>query len=223
MRTYSALAGLICLTGCFPVFAHPTRVNPGFQLSEFTSIALISDSAGEPKRAVLSVLPSIDFEAALGIRDTSRDSGPGLRIAASGGLSGYGGSLYLEFPRDQFGDFDVGVGIAGHHGAASLWTPYVQFGRAEDEDMSWFVRNGVAFATPLDSSRASALWIPTVGIVRHRLYRDATLFLSAVVGAQQSVDRPCFFDCTSSAVRTLVMLGASVSFTLMTPYRPDRR
>lgn len=223
MRTFSALVGLLCLTGCFPVFAHPTRVRSGFQLSEYTSVALISDSTGDPKREVLTALPSIDVEAALGIRDTSRNDGPGFRLALSGGLSGYGGSAYVELPRNQFGGFDVGVGVAGHRGASLLWTPYVQVGRVEDADMSWFLRNGIAFATPLDSARASVLWIPTVGIVRHRPSREATIFLSAVVGAQQPVERPCFFDCTSSALRTLVMLGASLSFTIMTPYRSDRR
>jgi hypothetical protein len=223
MRRSTLLAGLIGLTGCFPVLAHPTRVESGLQLSTYSSLSLVSDSSSDPQRVAYSILPSFDFEASLGIRDTSRDDSMGLRLAASGGLSGYGASAYVELPRDQFGSFDVGVGIAGHHATASVWTPYVQLGRFESEDMSWFVRNGVAFAAASDSSRWSVLWIPTVGIVRHRPYRDAALFLSAVVGAQQGIERPCFFDCTDAFFRTQVMLGASVSFTLMTPYRPDRR
>jgi hypothetical protein len=223
MRCYTVLVGLTCFTGCFPVLAHPTRVESGFKLSSFTSVSLVSDSTGEPSRATYTVLPSIDFEASLGIRDTSRIDGPGLRLAASGGLSGLGASAYLEWPRDQFGDFDLGFGIAGHGGALNTWTPYLQVGRYESEDMSWFVRNGVTFATSSDSTNWAVLWVPTVGIVRHRPYRDAALFLSAVVGSQQAVDGPCFFSCEGPTMRTRVMLGASVSFTLMTPYRPDRR
>lgn len=223
MRNSSAVVGLVCLTGCFPVLAHPTRVEPGFKLSNFTSVSLVSDSTGEPRRQTYVVLPSIDFEASLSVRDTSRLDGPGLRLAASGGFSGFGASAYVEWPRDQFGDLDLGFGVAGHGGALTSWTPYLQLGRYESEDMSWFVRNGVMFATGSDSTNWAVLWIPTVGIVRHRSFRDAALFLSAVVGKQRALDGPCFFTCDGHAMRTQVMLGASLSFTLMTPYRPDRR
>ena len=223
MRIYSTLAGLICLTGCYPVLAHPTRAESGFRLTSFGSFALVSDSSEDDGRRTLVFVPSIDFEASLGIRDTSRNDGVGLRVAANGGLSGYGGSAYLEVPRDLFGSVDVGVGIAGHGGALTLWTPYLQFGRYESEDMSWFVRNGIAFTAKADSSEASVLWVPTVGIVRHRSSRDAALFLSAVVGRQPLLEGPCLFACSGPSMRTLVMVGASLSFTLMTPYRPERR
>lgn len=223
MRYYSVLAALACLTGCFPVLAHPTRVESGFKLTSHASFSLVSDSTGEPRRETYVFVPSIDFEASLGIRDTSRVDGPGLRLAAAGGLSGFGGSAYVELPREQFGDFDFGFGIAGHGGALTMWTPYLQLGRHESDDMSWFVRNGVTFATGSDSTNWAVLWVPTVGIVRHRSYRDASLFLSAVVGHQDAVASPCFFTCDGPTMRTRVMVGASLSFTLMTPYRPDRR
>ena len=223
MRAHSALVVLTCVTGCYPVLSHPTRVEGGFKLTSFTSISLVSDSSTSEGRTKFVAMPSVDFETALGIRDTSRSDGAGLRLALSGGLSGFGASAYLELPRDQFGDFDVGFGVAGNGGVITVWTPYVQFGRYESEDMSWFVRNGVAFASTADSLQGSVLWVPTVGIVRHRLYRDAALFLSAVVGSQPLREGPCFFTCDGPSMRTLVMLGASVSFTLMTPYRPDRR
>lgn len=220
---FAAFALGILLTGCFPVMAHPTRVEPGLRLTPIASIALIVDSSGAGGPVTHAVVPSLDFEASLAVRDSFRVDGPGLRLSAAAGMSGYGGAAYAELPRDQFGDFDVGVGLAAHRGALKLWTPYVQFGRHEAEDMSWFLRNGIAFAAPLDSARWSVLWIPTVGVARHRSNRIATLFLSAVIGRQQDVDRPCFFDCQSAFVRTQVMLGSSLSFTLMTPYRPDRR
>ena len=223
MRSSVAVAAVFWLAGCYPVFSHPTRVDPGFRLASYASVSLVSDSSIEEGRTRLAAMPSIDFEASLGVRDTSRDNGYGLRLAASGGFSGFGVSTYVELPRGNFGMFDTGVGLAVHGGVLSMWTPYVQFGRHEDEDMSWFVRNGVAFVTPADSSRRSVLWLPTVGIARHRPYRDSALFLSAVVGNQQLLDGPCYFSCEGPSLRTLVMVGASVSFTLMTPYRPDRR
>ena len=223
MRYYSVLAALACLTGCVPVLAHPTRVEAGFKLTSHASFSLVSDSTGEPRRETYVVVPSIDFEASLGLRDTSRVDGPGVRLAASGGFSGFGASAYVEWPRDQAGDFDLGFGIAGHGGALVSWTPYLQFGRHESEDMSWFLRNGVTFATRPDTTYWAVLWIPTVGIVRHRSHRDAVLFLSAVIGHQRAVASPCFFTCDGATMRTRVMVGASLNFTLMTPYRPDRR
>jgi hypothetical protein len=228
MRNYSLLAGLVCVTGCYPVLVHKTRVEPGFQVSTVLNLAFVTDSAGQTGDVARGVVPSFDLEASVGIRDSSRDNGPGLRLSAFAGLGGYGGSAYVEAPRSLIGDFDLGFGLAGLHGGVSLWTPYVQIGRAHREDLSWFVRNGVAFGTPSDSADGAVVWIPTVGIFRHRAQRDASLFISAVVGRQQRVERAClFFDCLSSYsnsfVRTQVMLGASLSFTLMTPYRPDRR
>ena len=223
MRASFALAAVVAIAGCYPVFSHPTRVDPGFRLASFASVSLVSDSSVAEGRTRLSAMPSIDFEASLGVRDTSRDDGFGLRLAASGGFSGFGVSTYVELPRGNVGTFDTGIGIALHGGVMSMWTPYGQFGRHESEDMSWFVRNGIAFVTPADSGERAVLWLPTVGIVRHRPYRDAALFLSAVVGRQPLRDGPCYFSCEGPSLRTLVMVGASVSFTLMTPYRPDRR
>lgn len=224
MRSFLALLGLPALAGCFPVLA---RVESGFRLAAISSFAIVSDSGAESGDVARAVVPSFDLEASLGIRDTSRDYGPGLRLAASAGLGGYGGSAYVELPRDQFGDLDVGIGVATHHGALSLWSPYLQLGRREGQDMSWFLRNGVSFAAPADSSDWSILWVPTVGIALHRPSRDAGLFLSAVIGRQQRVERACFFfECFSysnSFVRTQVMIGASVSFTLLSRHVPDRR
>ena len=223
MRRRLALLGIIGLTVCIPVFAHPTRVESGFQLAPFSSLALVKDSMPVSGEATYSVLPSVDFEMSLGIRDTSRDDGPGLRLALDAGFSGYGGSAYVEWPRDQFGGWDVGAGLSLHRNVASFLTPYVQLGRFESEDLSWFVRNGVTFAAPSDSTRWSVLWIPTVGVVRHRMFQQHALFLSAIVGSQRAVEQPCFFDCETSYLRTRVMLGASFSFTLLTPYRPGVR
>lgn len=209
---YTALA---VLTGCYPVFAHPTRVESGAKLSSFTSFALVSDSGREDGRRNLLFVPSIDFEASLGIRDTSRSDGPGLRLAASGGLSGWSGSVYMEAPRDRFGPVDAGLGFTAYGGAGPLWSTYVQFGRRESDEMSWFLRNGVAFDARTDSAESAVLWVPTVGIVRHRLYREATIFLSAIVGRQLLYQGPCFFTCSGPAIRTLAMVGASMSFTIL--------
>jgi hypothetical protein len=226
MRVLIALAGSLGVTGCFPVFAHPTRVASAFQISATSTLGFVTDSAGQTGDVARGLLPVFDLEASLGIRDSTRDDGPGLRLSASAGFSGYGGSAYVEAPRDLFGTLDLGVGLAGHRGGVSFWTPYMQLGRQYQQDLSWFVRNGVAFATSADSTDGAVVWIPTVGIVRQRTRSNSAFFLSAVVGRRQRVERAClFFECFSysnSFVRTQVMLGASLGVTL-TPYRPDRR
>ena len=225
MRIPVALAALFGVTGCFPVFAHPTRVESAFQVSATSTLGFVTDSAGQTGDVTRGLLPVIDLEASLGMRDSTREDGLGLRLSVSAGLSGYGGSAYFEAPRELFGAIDLGVGLAGHHGGISFWTPYLQFGRQYQQDRSWFVRNGVAFTTTTDSTDGAVVWIPTVGIVSQRARGNGALFLSAVVGRQQRVERTClFFECFSysnSFVRTQVMLGVSLGVTL-TP-RPDRR
>jgi hypothetical protein len=218
MRIFRALAFLTAVSGCYPIIAHPTRVESGMKLTTLSSFAMVSDSAAGDERRSLAVVPSIDVEAALGIRDTTRTDGTGLRISAFAGFSGYGGSVYLEAPREFLGSFDAGAGVAAHAGFGGVWTPYVQFGRREDEEMSWFVRNSAAFTARHDSTAAAVVWIPTVGIVRQRSNRENVMFLSAVVGRQPLYQGPCLFACEGPSLRTLVMVGASLSFSLMRRY-----
>ena len=60
-------------------------------------------------------------------------------------------------------------------------------------------------------------------VLAHPTRVESGFSLTNVVGNQPLAEGPCFFARSGPPMRTLVMLGASLSFTLMTPYRPDRR
>ena len=117
----------------------------------------------------MALLPSLDLEASLGIRDTSAgDPGFGLRIAGRVGIAGYGGAAYAELPRAWIGDIDAGVGVQLHHSRLTMFMPYFQVGTMRGTGSSWFLRNGVVRIAPGDSADQTLLWIPTVGWYRHR-------------------------------------------------------
>ncbi len=220
----AALAGVVTLSACFPVMAHPTRVESGMRLGTVAGFSFGSDSIGETGQIDPVIVPSLDIELALGIRDTTREDGPGLRLSAAAGMSGFGGSVYVEYPRESLGSLDGGVGLAAHRGALRVIMPYAQFGRHEDRDRAWFVRNGIAIVAPRDSAGTRLAWIPTVGFSTRDQRSDKSIYLSAVFGGEQRVERACvLFSClrySNSYTRTTLIVGASISLLLSTPGYP---
>ena len=214
-------AGWLCgiaVAGCFPALAHPTRVEPGLRLGAVLGASFGTDS-GDSGDLTHVVIPSIDLELALGIRDTSRAGAAGLRIAGMAGFRGLGASLYAEAPRPWLGGLDAGLGFAAHHGQMKLRMPYVQFGGANGSGSSWFIRNGLAWVADRDSSRWNALWVPSVGFWRRfGGHRDGAVWVSGVIGHQPRIERDCFFfECfsgSSSFLRTSVIFGMTYSLPL---------
>lgn len=211
--TLPCLATLV-FSACVPILAHPTRVNPGFEVGTYYTFGIAADSGAQGES---SVLPSIDLELAVGIRDPSRDTGPSLRVSASGGFSGSGVGAYTEFPREWLGDLDAGAGFAIHYGASTSMMPYLQVGRRLGEDYSWFVRNTAAFIRA-DSGTRSALWIPTIGLSRHTTGRagNVDVFASAIIGPQQPFST-CLFWCEPSSSRMRAMAGVALRLVLDSP------
>ena len=224
MRRLFASGLLASIAGCYPALVHPTRVESAFRLGAAVSVSLVSDSASiAPDGRVqdeVTVLPSVDLQASLGIRDTSAGSpGLGLRLAAVLGLGGYGGSAYVELPRVWAGDIDAGVGVDLHRSALRVVMPYVQFGAMRGSASSWFVRNGVARVAARDSTEWKLLWLPTAGWYRHRRNGfDGGLYLTAVIGNQPLVVRECIlFGCFAygnAFMRTFLIFGTTVTFPL---------
>jgi hypothetical protein len=217
-----AFAALLFVGGCYPTTVHPTRVDPTFRLGAALAVSVIYDSSdGSPDAERVSI-PSLDLEASLGIRDRSlREPGIGLRFSGTVGISGFGGSAYAEVPRAWGGDVDAGVGIQLHRGSVHLFMPYAQFG-TQGTESSWFLRNGVAWVTPRDSTRWQPVWVPTVGFYQHRQGgSNRGLFLTAVIGNQPLVKRDCFlfecFDGGSAYTRTILIFGATTSFVVDGP------
>ena len=221
-----ALAPLTFVAGCFTTVVHPTRVNSEFRLGTALSISVVSDSSTSvesgPTEAKTTTLATLDLDASIGIRDTAvGDPGFGLRISGRVGLGGYGGSAYAELPRAWAGAIDAGFVVQLHRGAVDMVMPYVQVGSMRGTESSWFLRNAAARVTAGDSTDWKLLWLPTVGWYRHRRSGfEGGLYLSAVIGNQPRVDRPCIlFDCLNSesggGVRTFLIFGMTVSYPLV--------
>jgi hypothetical protein len=193
-------------------------VDPGLRLGAVLGASFGTDS-GDSGDLTNVVIPSVDLELALGIRDTSSASAAGFRIAGMAGFRGLGASLYAEAPRPWLGGLEAGFGFAAHRGQMNLRMPYLQFGGTSESGSSWFIRNGLAWVAHRDSSHWSTLWVPTVGFWR-RLgrHRDGAVWVSGVIGNQPRIERDClFFECfsgSSSFLRTSVILGMSYSLPL---------
>ena len=117
---------------CYPALAHPTRVGSGFSVTTTLGMHVAEDRSvfpdGKPPRARL--WPSFGVNAALSIRDTSAiEEGVGLRLSVGTGFAMPIWQAYLELPRDRFGPYDAGVGVALHGARPRLVMPYAQFGR----------------------------------------------------------------------------------------------
>jgi len=218
--TATCLALVLCAS-CYPALAHPTRVEGGLRLGAVLGTSFGTDSSDESQDVTNVVIPSIDLELSVGIRDTSNAAGAGYRIGGMAGFRGLGASIYAEVPRPWLGTFDAGLGFAAHRGEMKFLMPYGQFGRASGSRSSWFLRNGIAWVADRDSSTWSALWIPSVGSWRRFGSREGAIWVTAVVGNQPRIERTCiFFECfsgTSSFVRTSVILGFTYSFLLASP------
>ena len=101
--------------------------------------------------------------------------------------------------------------------------PYLQVGVMRGTESSWFMRNGIAWATAGDSSKRALLWLPTVGWYRHRgSGTDRGLFLTAVIGNQPFIDRECYLHDCFAHTRTVLIVGLMTSLVLEGP-TPRRR
>lgn len=219
MRVSAAWLFLTTVPACIPVMPHPTRVDPAFRVGMNASFSYMTDSQSTTGEVTALRVPSFDFDASLGIRDTSSSDRAAMRLSASAGFSGFGGSFYVEGPRPWLGDFDAGLGLAAHHGSMNVLMPYLQFGREYRSTASWFVRNGIVVLSSAESSTWRTLWMPTVGLFRHIEGRDASVYVSGIIGGHQPrVERYClFFECldySNSYTRTYLILGATVSLPL---------
>ena len=222
MKRSAACLALIVCAGCFPALAHPTTVERGVRLGAVLGASFGSDSGGESQQLTNVVIPSIDVDISVGIRDTSNANAVGYRVGGVAGFRGLGASIYAEAPRQWLGTFDAGLGFAAHQGEMKFLMPYLQLGRASASGSSWYIRNGLAWMADRDSSQWSALWIPSVGTWRRfGRNREGAIWLTAIIGNQPRIERDCvFFECfsgSSNFVRTSVILGFTYSFLLATP------
>ena len=196
--------------------AHPTRVGSGFSVITTLGMYVAEDepilSGGQD--AQVHLLPTFGVNAALSIRDTSvSDDGMGLRLSVGTGFAMPIWQAYVELPRDRFGEYDAGVGVALHGARPRLVMPYAQFGRQIGERrLWWFTQQGVAFGSTSRTTESVALWVPTVAVASGVAGGEASLFLTGVVGGSSAVHEEICRVCVSgsrSITRNYLLFGVS--------------
>lgn len=221
---------VIVTTACFPMLAHPTRVQEGVSLVFTSSMHVMADSSRATGERSLEARPAFAIQLAVGARARDDPEGIAYRIAGGVGLTGYVADAYAELPQWYLGDLDAGFGVAAQWGYLRVLMPYAQIGRLLGGDWHWFTSQGAGFVHQRRWNHARAVWMPTIGVTRTTAQRDAQVFLTAVIGGIPSLDIPkCVIWCpgeTDVVKRTVVMLGISagrVAHRLPSPSPRTRR
>lgn len=131
---------VVSLGACLQPVVHPTRIEPGLELTFGTSIHLALDSVGNHEQTLRR---GIGYAVGLAIsaRDTLRD-GVASRFAFGAGTTGLYGGGYFELPRSIFGDWDAGLGTTVFFDGLNAVMPYVQAGFNWTETVAPFVSLG---------------------------------------------------------------------------------
>ena len=196
--------------------AHPTRVGSGFSVITTVGMYVAEDepilTGGDEPR--VRVLPTFGVNAALSVRDTSATAeGMGLRLSVGTGFAMPIWQAYVELPRDRFGEYDAGVGVALHGARPRLVMPYAQFGRQVGErGLWWYTQQGVAFGSTSRENASSAMWVPTVAVSSGVGGGEASLFLTGIVGGNRSMHQEICRVCESGArfvSRNYLLFGVS--------------
>jgi hypothetical protein len=215
VRALAVLLPVIAAGACYPAIAHPTRVGSGFSVQTTLGMYLAEDDAavGSDDREI-HVLPTFGINAAISIRDTSAtDEGVGLRVSVGTGFAMPVWQAYLELPRDRFGPYDAGVGVAVHGARPRLVMPYAQFGRQLGARRAWwYTQQGVAFGSTSTGGAAGAVWLPTVAMAAGPPGGEASIFLTGIVGGSGSLHEDICRVCvpgTRMITRNYLLFGVS--------------
>lgn len=217
-RASSGIIPLVVVlsAACYPAIAHPTRVGSGFSVTTTVGMFVSEDQSvfpdGQPPRARL--WPSFGINAALSIRDTSAvEDGVGVRLSVGTGFAMPIWQAYLELPRDRFGAYDAGVGVALHGARPRLVMPYAQFGRQLGERRAWwYTQQGIAFGATSLGRASGAIWVPTVAVASGLSGGEGSLFLTGILGGNRALHEEICRGCVSTdrqVTRNLLVFGVS--------------
>lgn len=210
------VASSVVATACYPAMAHPTRVGSGFSVQTTVGMYLAEDEpvtfGGEPPE--VRALPTFGISAALSIRDTAAlDEGVGLRLSVGTGFAMPIWQAYLELPRDRFGPYDAGFGVALHGARPRLVMPYAQFGRQLGERRAWwYTQQGVAFGTTSSGNSSGAIWVPSAAFATGLSGGEASIFVTGVVGGSDQLHEEICRVCEAGArriTRNFLLFGVS--------------
>jgi hypothetical protein len=217
------LAATLGLSACFPIAAHPTRIEPGPEVTMGFSGEVTLDSSAQSGRH-LGRMPNFNIGFAAGFRDPDGRDGIASRLAIAVGLAGLAADTYLELPREWFSTVDAGFGVTWQTGPASVVLPYIQAGHQFGDGAVLFRNLGRALARG-DSLGRVQRWVITVGgsilPVGQRAPGRVSLltFVSFLPGAKRE-EATCLFSCAGAAYyRSVLMI---VGFTASrAARRPD--
>jgi len=157
--------------------------------------------------------PTFGINAALSIRDTTSSAdGPGWRLSVGTGFASPIWQVYMELPRDRFGPYDAGVGVAYHGAGPRLVMPYVQFGREFGRNRFWSTQQGVAFGSTSQGIASGPIWLPTVAVASGVGGGEASLFMTGVIGGHNVVFQEICRNCADDprrVLRSMLLLGVS--------------
>ena len=203
---------LFVCTGCYPAVAHPTRVSSGFSVTTTLGAHVTRDLVVTSGAFERRVTPTFGISAAVSVRDTSStDDGPGFRLSVGTGFSMPIWQAYVEFPRERFGPYDAGVGVAFHGARPRVVMPYVQFGREFGRAWSWYTQQGVGFGSTSDGVSSGPIWLPTIA-ASTGVAGQASLFLTGVVGGHRSIYEEICGNCAEEprrVQRSMLLVGVS--------------
>jgi hypothetical protein len=221
-RSLSSVAALLVTAGCFPITAHPTRIEPGMALTAGMAAQVVRDSSASRGRHD-AILPSWALGFSAGFVDSLND-GIGSRLAGGVGLASFFADAYFEAPRSAFGDWDAGAGISWQWVAAPALIPYVQVGREIGRNVQAQGSIGLAFlghdSLPNARRVAVTLSFSTRGEGSTALGRGAsqTTFITLLPGAERRwSESHCFLLCARDdgpLGSTTLIIGTSIELRL---------
>lgn len=218
----SAITLLVGAVGCFPITAHPTRIEPGMALTAGMAFQVVRDSSVSRGRHD-AILPSWAFGLSAGFVDSLSD-GISTRLAAGVGIASYFADAYVEAPRSAFDDWDAGAGISWQWVAAPALMPYVQVGREIGRNVEAQGSIGLAFlgrdSLPNARRLALTLSVSTRGEGSTALGRGGsqTTFITLLPGAERRWSDPdCLLVCAQDdgpLGSTTLIIGTSIELRL---------
>jgi hypothetical protein len=212
MKTSSLLA-LIPTLACYPAVAHPTRVGSGFSVQTTLGMHVSRNHVQTTGADERLINPTFGINAALSVRDTTAgDEGIGVRLSIGTGFSSPIWQAYVELPRDRFGVYDAGVGVAVHGSTPRIVMPYAQVGRQFGRNRSWYTQQGFAVASSKRENKSSVMWIPTVAFSSGAGGGEASLFITGVVGGSKFVHEELCRTCADDlgrVNRSMLLMGVS--------------
>lgn len=206
------LSVMVAFAGCYPLMAHPTRVENGGMLTMVAG-GQVARTKPDSGASHVTFIPNVALLLVVGARDSVRRNSVSTRLSFGAGLSGLAWGAYAELPESVLGETDAGFGVSGQYGSTfTTLMPYFQFGRRMNSRAAWLVSQGMAMVNTGDSLGWSPLLSTTLGLSGHGEWSSGVFFITLLTG-NRSYEYSCGI-CVSKGTlgRSFVLFGVSNGF-----------